>query len=184
MPPSANDLVLVIGPPIGITILRDTCWNERGLKASEEISDARVGQSGRGGAASLCTSRTLKQSSSLRRFGIHDPGLEPFAESRPAVTKMAKEKGEALGIKVNRRRPAAAAHCRPVLLLAARERARDSAGSLLVGEQYAQQRPPLEEKMALFWHGHFAVNRSQSARLPAKRLGQLQLFQKYGVGNS
>src|SRR5262249_785261 len=32
--------------------------------------------------------------------GIHDPGLEPFPESRPAVTKMAKEKGEALGIKV------------------------------------------------------------------------------------
>src|SRR6266566_431758 len=32
--------------------------------------------------------------------GVHDPGLEPFPESRPAVTKMAKEKGEALGIKV------------------------------------------------------------------------------------
>src|SRR5207302_5136049 len=32
--------------------------------------------------------------------GAHDPGLEPFPESRPAVTKMAKEKGEALGIKV------------------------------------------------------------------------------------
>src|SRR5436309_14273777 len=34
--------------------------------------------------------------------GIHDPGLEPFPESRPAVTKLAKEKGEALGIKVKR----------------------------------------------------------------------------------
>src|SRR5262249_30426745 len=32
--------------------------------------------------------------------GVHDPGLEPFPESRPAVTKLAKEKGEALGIKV------------------------------------------------------------------------------------
>ena len=32
--------------------------------------------------------------------GIHDPGLEPFPPSRPAVTKMAKEKGETLGIKV------------------------------------------------------------------------------------
>src|SRR5262245_27200993 len=31
---------------------------------------------------------------------VHDPGLEPFPESRPAVTKVAKEKGEALGIKV------------------------------------------------------------------------------------
>jgi len=32
--------------------------------------------------------------------GIHDPGLEPFPPSRPAVTDIAKEKGEALGIKV------------------------------------------------------------------------------------
>src|SRR5580700_9406068 len=29
--------------------------------------------------------------------GIHDPGLEPFPPTRPAVTDMAKEKGEALG---------------------------------------------------------------------------------------
>ncbi len=32
--------------------------------------------------------------------GVHDPGLEPFPPSRPAVTDLAKEKGEALGIKV------------------------------------------------------------------------------------
>ena len=32
--------------------------------------------------------------------GIHNPGLEPFPPSRPAVTDLAKEKGEALGIKV------------------------------------------------------------------------------------
>ena len=32
--------------------------------------------------------------------GIHDPGLEPFPPSRPAVTDQAKETGQALGIKV------------------------------------------------------------------------------------
>ena len=32
--------------------------------------------------------------------GIHDPGLEPFPPSRPAVTNRAKKTGEALGIKV------------------------------------------------------------------------------------
>src|SRR5579862_9728817 len=31
---------------------------------------------------------------------IHDPGLEPFPASRPAVTDQAKATGEALGIKV------------------------------------------------------------------------------------
>jgi hypothetical protein len=32
--------------------------------------------------------------------GVHDPGLEPFPPSRPAVTDLAKKNGEALGIKV------------------------------------------------------------------------------------
>ena len=41
--------------------------------------------------------------SHLREFehsGIHDPGLEPFPPGRPATTALAKETGEALGIKV------------------------------------------------------------------------------------
>ena len=32
--------------------------------------------------------------------GIHDPGLEPFPPSRPATTELAKQTGEALGVKV------------------------------------------------------------------------------------
>ena len=44
--------------------------------------------------------------------GIHDPGLEPFPPSRPAVTDMAKEKGEALGIKV---KPAGNRRLQPVV---------------------------------------------------------------------
>src|SRR6516225_12245776 len=32
--------------------------------------------------------------------GVHDPGLEPFPPTRPAVTDLAKKNGEALGIKV------------------------------------------------------------------------------------
>src|SRR5437867_10231155 len=45
-----------------------------------------------------------------------------------------------------------------------------------------QTRHPLEEKMALFWHGHFAVNEAK-IRDYRKSLGQLQLFEKYGTGN-
>jgi hypothetical protein len=41
---------------------------------------------------------------------------------------------------------------------------------------------PLEEKMALFWHGHFAVNESK-VRDYRKMLGQLELFYKHGAGN-
>src|SRR5262249_62289665 len=43
-------------------------------------------------------------------------------------------------------------------------------------------RRPLEEKMALFWHGHFAVNEAK-VRDYRKTLGQLELFHKYGTGN-
>ena len=41
---------------------------------------------------------------------------------------------------------------------------------------------PLQEKMALFWHGHFAVNEAK-VRDYRKLLGQLELFQKQGTGN-
>ena len=32
--------------------------------------------------------------------GVHDPGIEPFPSSRPAATNLAKETGEAIGVKV------------------------------------------------------------------------------------
>lgn len=41
---------------------------------------------------------------------------------------------------------------------------------------------PLEEKMALFWHGHFASNEAK-VRDYRKLLGQLEIFQKQGLGN-
>ena len=115
--------------------------------------------------------------------GAHDPGLEPFPESRPAVTKMAKEKGEALGIKV---KPGGDRPIQPIVdkffywlrasVLETQRVAYWWANRML------QTRHPLEEKMALFWHGHFAVNEAK-IRDYRKSLGQLQLFQKYGTGN-
>ena len=41
---------------------------------------------------------------------------------------------------------------------------------------------PLQEKMALFWHGHFAVNESK-VRDYRKHLDLLQKFHKHGLGN-
>ncbi len=115
--------------------------------------------------------------------GIHDPGLEPFPPSRPAVTDLAKEKGEALGIKV---RPAGNRRLQPVvdeffywLRASVLETNRVSywwANRMLTSPR------PLQEKMALFWHGHFASNEAK-VRDYRKLLGQLQLFQKMGTGN-
>jgi uncharacterized protein DUF1800 len=115
--------------------------------------------------------------------GIHDPGLEPFPESRPAVTKLAKEKGEALGIKV---KPGGDRPLQPIvneffywLRASVLETQRVS---YWWANRMVATKHPLEEKMALFWHGHFAVNESK-VRDYRKMLGQLELFYKYGSGN-
>jgi hypothetical protein len=115
--------------------------------------------------------------------GIHDPGLEPFPESRPAVTKLAKEKGEALGIKV---KPGGDRPLQPIvnkffywLRASVLETQRVS---YWWANRMVASRHPLEEKMALFWHGHFAVNESK-VRDYRKMLGQLDVFYKHGTGN-
>jgi hypothetical protein len=115
--------------------------------------------------------------------GIHDPGLEPFPESRPAVTKMAKEKGEALGIKV---KPGGDRPLQPIVdkffyWLRASVLETQRVGYWWANRMLATKRP-LEEKMALFWHGHFAVNEAK-VRDYRKTLGQLELFEKYGTDN-
>ncbi len=115
--------------------------------------------------------------------GIHDPGLEPFPPSRPAVTDEAKKNGEALGIKV---KPEGSRRLQPVvneffywLRASALETNRVAywwANRMLNSPQ------PLRENMALFWHGHFAVNEAK-VRDYRKLLDQLELFQKQGLGN-
>ncbi|HEY2845782.1 MAG TPA: DUF1800 domain-containing protein, partial [Bryobacteraceae bacterium] len=115
--------------------------------------------------------------------GVHDPGLEPFPPTRPAVTDLAKEKGEALGIKV---KPTGNRRLQPVvneffywLRASVLETNRVSywwADRMLTSPR------PLQEKMALFWHGHFASNEAK-VRDYRKLLGQLELFQQKGTGN-
>jgi uncharacterized protein (DUF1800 family) len=115
--------------------------------------------------------------------GIHDSGLEPFPPSRPAVTDMAKEKGEALGIKV---KPTGNRRLQPVVdeffyWLRASVLETNRVGYWWANRMVASPRP-LEEKMALFWHGHFASNEAK-VRDYRKLLGQLEIFQKQGLGN-
>ncbi len=115
--------------------------------------------------------------------GIHDPGLEPFPPSRPAVTDMAKEKGEALGIKV---KPSGNRRLQPVVdeffyWLRASALETNRVSYWWANRMVATPRP-LEEKMALFWHGHFASNEAK-VRDYRKLLGELEIFQKQGLGN-
>ncbi|HET9160504.1 MAG TPA: DUF1800 family protein, partial [Caulobacteraceae bacterium] len=115
--------------------------------------------------------------------GIHDPGLEPFPESRPAATDLAKRTGQALGVKA---RPAGNRRLQPVAnkffyWLRASQLETNRVGYWWANRMLTSP-APLQEKMALFWHGHFASNEDK-VRDYRKLLGQLRLFQTMGTGN-
>jgi hypothetical protein len=115
--------------------------------------------------------------------GVHDPGIEPFPLSRPATTDLAKANGEALGVKVkpdgNRRMQAVVNKF--FYWLRASRLETNRVAYWWANRMVATQRP-LEEKMALFWHGHFATSENK-VRDYRKMLQQLQLFQNKGLGN-
>jgi hypothetical protein len=115
--------------------------------------------------------------------GIHDPGLEPFPESRPAATDKAKKTGVSLGVAA---KPGGNRPLQPVTntffyWLRASVLETDRVSYWWANRMLAT-RAPLQEKMALFWHGHFAVNEDK-VRDYRKLLIQLQLFQATGLGS-
>ena len=116
--------------------------------------------------------------------GFWDETLAHFPPSRPAATDLALRNGESMGIRVkpeyvNR-------HAQPVsdrffywlraTLLETRR----------VGYWWAERMldtpRPLEEKMALFWHGHFATAQNK-VRDYRKMLLQIDMFERYATGN-
>ena len=112
-----------------------------------------------------------------------DPGLDPFAVSRPAATDMARDKGEALGVKVkpagNRRMQQVAD--RFLYWLRASKLETQRVAYWWANRMLLTQRP-LEEKMTLFWHGHFATS-EEKVRDFRKMHVQNELFRAQATGN-
>ncbi len=116
--------------------------------------------------------------------GLHDPGLEPFPASRPATTDAAKRDGQAIGVAAkpagNNRRLQPVTNKFFYWLRASRlETHRLSywwAQRMLVTPR------PLQEKLALFWHGHFATS-EEKVRDYRKMLRQNMLFREKGNGS-
>lgn len=115
--------------------------------------------------------------------GVFDEALDPFPPSRPAVTDLAREKGEALGTKLkpsgNRRMQVVVD--RFFYWLRASKLETHRLGYWWANRMLATNRP-LEEKMALFWHGHFATSEDK-VRDYRKMMRQLTLFQTKGLGD-
>ena len=115
--------------------------------------------------------------------GIFDEGLDPFPPSRPATTELARRQGRALGIQA---KPSGNRPLQPVVnaffyWLRASRLETDRVAYWWANRMLQSPRP-LQERMALFWHGHFATNEDK-VRDYRKMLKQLQLFQRQGLGD-
>src|SRR5262252_4384375 len=114
---------------------------------------------------------------------IYDPSLTPFPPTRPAATRLAAETGAAMGVAA---KPAGPRRLQPVadrffFWLRASMLETRRVGNWWADRMVATNRP-LEEKMALFWHGHFATS-EEKVRDYRKMLRQLELFQQHATGN-
>ena len=115
--------------------------------------------------------------------GIWDPELDPFPVSRPATTDQAKARGEALGVQL---KPGGNRRMQPVVnkffYWLRASRLETNRAAYWWAQRMLTTNRPLEEKMALFWHGHFATS-EEKVRDYRKMLGQLDLYYRYGTGN-
>src|SRR4029079_4227510 len=109
--------------------------------------------------------------------GIWDPGMDPFPPSRAEALRTARERGEVLGEKM--RPPGSQRRLQPVVdkffySLAANAIETQRLGLWWANRILATNRP-LEEKLTLFWHGHFATGENK-VRDYRMMLRQHQLF--------
>ena len=115
--------------------------------------------------------------------GIHDAGLEPFPPSRPATTELAINTGEALGVRV---KPEGNRRLQPVVnkffYWLRASRLETNRVAYWWADRMVASTNPLQEKMALFWHGHYAINESK-VRDYRKLLNELELFHEMGTGS-
>jgi uncharacterized protein (DUF1800 family) len=115
--------------------------------------------------------------------GVWDPSLRDFPPSRVAATERAEKTGESLGARV---KPAGERRLQPVVdrffywlratMLETRRLAHWWADRMVASNH------PLEEKMALFWHGHFATG-EEKIRDYRKMEQQLALLHRHATGN-
>jgi Protein of unknown function (DUF1800) len=114
---------------------------------------------------------------------IFEADLQPFPASRPATTELASKSGAALGVKVKAggNRPLQPVVDKFFYWLRASRLETDRVAYWWANRMLTSPRP-LVEKMALFWHGHFATN-EEKVRDYRKLLQQVELFQREGLGD-
>lgn len=115
--------------------------------------------------------------------GLWDPSFVGFPDSRPEATDRAEAQGASMGVDV---KPAGNRPMQPVsdrffywlraTMLETRRLGYWWANRML------QTTHPVEQKMALFWHGHFATHENK-VRDYRKMHQQIELFERNATGN-
>jgi uncharacterized protein (DUF1800 family) len=116
--------------------------------------------------------------------GIWDPGMDPFPPSRAEAVRLAREHGELLGEKV---RPAGSQRrLQPVVDKFFYNLRANAIETQRLGLWWANRmlatRRPLEEKLTLFWHGHFATGENK-VRDYRMMLRQNEMFRAQAAGD-
>ncbi|MGE3958185.1 MAG: DUF1800 family protein [Vicinamibacterales bacterium] len=115
--------------------------------------------------------------------GLWDPSLIGFPESRPEATDRAEKHGEAMGVawKAGGNRPGQPVSDRFFYWLRATMLETRRVGYWWANRML-QSTHPVEAKMALFWHGHFATHENK-VRDYRKMLQQIDLFETGATGS-
>jgi len=115
--------------------------------------------------------------------GLWDPTLNFFPDSRPEATDRALKTGSSMGVenKPTGNRPIQPAADRFFYWLRATMLETRRLGYWWANRML-QTNHPVEEKMALLWHGHFATHENK-VRDYRKMLQQIDLFEKHATGN-
>jgi len=115
--------------------------------------------------------------------GLWDPSLNGFPDSRPEATDRALKSGSSMGVdnKPSGNRQVQPASDRFFYWLRATMLETRRLGYWWANRML-QTTHPVEEKMALLWHGHFATHENK-VRDYRKMLQQIDLFERHATGN-
>ena len=116
--------------------------------------------------------------------GFWDPSLNGFPDSRPDATDRAEKDGGSMGVatKPTGNRPVQPVSDRFFYWLRATMLETRRLGYWWANRML-QSTHPLEQKMALLWHGHFATHENK-VRDYRKMLQQIELFEHGATGNA
>ena len=178
--------------PLDLRPVQDSNWDLKkvrhlasraGFGATPEEIAALLELGPESAVQAYLTSRPPRDLERFDHSEIFDPGLDPFPASRPAATRAAKQTGSALGVAV---KPGGNRPLQPVVnkffYWLRASRLESDRVAYWWANRMLRQSYPLAEKMALFWHGHFAANEDK-VRDYRKMLKQLELFQQAGLGS-